>query len=73
VPGTPYENAKRTVEALGPAEQLRLIAELTSRLSGELNRRSRRSLLELKGLGKDIWQGVDVADYLSRERSSWNG
>jgi len=46
---------------------------LTSRLSGEPDRGSRRSLLELRGLGKDIWQGVDVADYLSQERSSWDG
>ncbi len=23
------------------------------------------------GLGKDIWEGLDVADYLRRERDSW--
>ncbi len=69
---TPYENAKRSVEALGPADQLRLVAELASRLSGELNRQP-RSLLELQGLGKDVWQDIDVAAYLNRERSSWNG
>jgi hypothetical protein len=26
-------------------------------------------LLELQGLGKGIWQGVDVDEYLRRERS----
>ena len=72
MPGTPYENAKRSVEALGPADQLRLIAELVSRLSGEPCRPP-RSLLELEGLGKDVWEGVDVMDYLRQERSSWNG
>jgi len=68
-----YENAKRSVEALGPADQLRLVAELVSRLSGELNRQGQRSLLELEGLGADVWQGVDVDKYLRRERSSWDG
>jgi len=68
-----YEQAKRSVEALGPADQLRLIAELVGRLSGELGRRPRRSLLELQGLGKGVWRGVDVDEYLRRERSSWNG
>jgi hypothetical protein len=70
--GTPYEHAKRTIEALGPADQLRLIAELTSRLSGDLARQP-RSLLELEGLGHDVWQDIDVDEYLRRERNSWNG
>jgi hypothetical protein len=31
----------------------------------------RRSVLELEGLGEEIWQGVDVEEYLRKERSSW--
>jgi predicted nucleic acid-binding protein len=27
-----------------------------------------RSLLELEGLGRDVWQGVEVDEYLRRER-----
>jgi hypothetical protein len=69
---TPYENARKSVEALEPADQLRLVAELVSRLSGSMERHP-RSLLELEGLGRDIWQGVEVDEYLRRERSSWNG
>lgn len=69
---TPYEDARRSVEALGPADQLRLIAELTSRLSGKVENKS-RSLLELEGLGQEVWHGVDVDEYLRRERTSWNG
>jgi hypothetical protein len=37
-------------------------------LSGELDRRPRRSLPELQGLGKGVWQAVDVDKYLRRER-----
>lgn len=71
--GTPYENARKSFEALGPADQLRLVAELISRLSGKLDRQPRS--LELEGLGQDVWQGVDVDvdEYLRRERSSWSG
>lgn len=54
------------------ADQLRLIAELTSRLSGKVENKS-RSLLELEGLGQEVWLGVDVDEYLRRERTSWNG
>jgi hypothetical protein len=72
MPNPRYDQAKRSVEALVPAEQLRLIADIVGRLSGELDRQPCRSLLELQGLGKGIWQGVDVDEYLRRERSSWN-
>src|ERR1017187_1813162 len=73
MPNPRYDQAKRSVQALGPADQLRLIGELIGRLSGELDRQPRRSLLELQGLGKGVWQAVDVDEYLRRERSSWNG
>jgi len=29
------------------------------------------SLLELRGLGKDLWENVDVEAYIKRERDSW--
>jgi hypothetical protein len=73
MPNPRYEQAMRSVQALGPADQLRLIADIVGRLSGERDCRPRRSLLELQGLGKGIWQDVDVDEYLRRERSSWNG
>jgi hypothetical protein len=73
MPDPRYESAKRSVQALGPADQLRLIAELAASLRGEVEREPRRSLLEFQGLGKSIWQGIDVEEYLRRERTSWNG
>ena len=33
----------------------------------------RRQLGELKGLGKELWQKVDVEKYLNEERNSWEG
>ncbi len=36
-------------------------------------RGSQRSIFELKGLGKEIWQDIDVREYLDGERSSWSG
>ncbi len=29
------------------------------------------SLRALKGLGKEIWKGVDIEEYIKRERESW--
>lgn len=72
VPGDSYEIAKRSVEALPPTEQLRLVSELAASLSAEPDSKP-RSLMDLEGLGREVWQGVDVEEYLRRERSSWDG
>ena len=29
------------------------------------------SLKNLKGLGKEIWQDIDVDEYIKKERESW--
>jgi AbrB family looped-hinge helix DNA binding protein len=29
------------------------------------------SLRNLKGLGKEIWQAIDVDEYIKKERESW--
>jgi len=32
-----------------------------------------RDITELKGLGKEIWEGIDPKEYVERERQSWSG
>jgi hypothetical protein len=29
-------------------------------------------ITEMRGLGKDLWDGIDPQDYLNRERDSWD-
>lgn len=31
-----------------------------------------RSLLELKGLGKECWRGIDANQHVEKERSAWD-
>ena len=33
---------------------------------------SKLSIIELKGLGKDHWTGIDAAAHVARERDSWD-
>ena len=30
------------------------------------------SILDLQGLGKDLWDGIDPARYVEEERASWD-
>ena len=32
---------------------------------------ARRSLLDLDGLGAEVWRGLDTQDYVNHERDSW--
>jgi len=68
-----YETVLREVEALSEAEQLRLVAQLSARLRRHTSTESSTSILDLQGLGRDIWRGQDAQDYVNHERSSWNG
>lgn len=31
-----------------------------------------KEFLDIKGIGKEIWQGIDVQEYVNKERSEWS-
>ncbi len=68
-----YKNALEMAASLSHEEQVQLVRELATRVVTDSEPKSQRSILELRGLGKDIWQGIDAQEYIRSERSSWNG
>jgi hypothetical protein len=68
-----YESALSMAESLSPEEQLRLIEELKVRASEGVAPEPQHSIMELCGLGKEIWEGIDAQEYVNNERASWNG
>jgi hypothetical protein len=34
--------------------------------------KGKESILDLKGLGKEIWAGIDAVEYVRNERDSWD-
>jgi hypothetical protein len=63
-----YELALKIAEKLTPEERTRLARELAQPREKSV---SRRSILELDGLGKEIWEGIDTDAYIKAERDSW--
>ncbi len=59
----------REIKKLEVEEQIKLLEELIFMLESKMKK---RSILELKGLGRDVWEAVDVEKYIESERSSWN-
>ena len=46
--------------------------EAAAVLTASLRPARRHSLLELDGLGKELWEGIDTAAYIDEERRSWD-
>lgn len=68
------EHLKRAVDLL-PEEKLDMLSKYLRRLE-QLPLHERVSLVpdpagHLRGLHKKIWQGIDVDQYIRRERESW--
>ena len=68
-----YQSALQMAESLSREEQLRLIQELELHAQSEVALGEHVSLLDLCGLGQEVWQQMDAQEYVNRERASWNG
>jgi len=62
------------IRALSASEQLRLVELIAGKLAAEAMREGQRqrSLLELEGLGADLWQGIDAQHYVDELRQEWD-
>lgn len=49
-----------------------MAAEATHILARALEESDPRSILELRGLGQELWDDVDAAEYVDRERRTWD-
>jgi len=68
-----YNDVVATLPNLAPDEQLNLLEVLSSVLKKAMQPRVKRhTLLELEGLGAEMWSKVNVGDYIRQERDSWN-
>lgn len=62
----------KKLQARAKRERRSVAQEVTRMLSEALESPERFSILDLKGLGKEHWRGVDAAEHVSQERRSWD-
>jgi len=68
-----FEDYVRGIQGLRPEEQLSLVEIISARLKRILRRKKvKHSILELEGLGGDIWKGIDAQQYVRNEREAWD-
>jgi hypothetical protein len=62
----------RKLQARAKRQHRSVAQEVTHLLSDALERPKPLSILDLKGLGKEHWRGVDASKHVDRERASWD-
>jgi hypothetical protein len=73
MPEDVYTQILVLVRQLTPDEQIRLIEELLALIRDRLGpSKPQHSILELEGLGKELWRSIDVDQYPEEERNSWD-
>ena len=68
-----YDEILAQVRELEPVEQADLLEELAGMIKQRLPGRKERSILEIEGLGAEIWEGIDAREYVRKEREAWDG
>ena len=62
----------KKLQARAKRDRRSVAQEVTHLLSEALDLPKPLSILELQGLGKEHWRGIDAAAHVQRERASWD-
>ena len=60
------------LKARAKRERRSVAQEVTFLLSAALDTPPPLSIMALQGLGKELWEGVDVTAHIETERASWD-
>lgn len=67
-----YEDILDQARRLSLEDQARLVEELATLVRSRIQAWPKHSILEFEGLGKELWQGINVEQYIEEERKSWD-
>lgn len=74
---TVEELYEQHVKPLSTVEKLRLLSMITQQLVAEptlveIVNKPKHSIMDLHGLGAEIWQGIDAQEYVNQLREEWD-
>ena len=62
----------RKIQARAKRERRSVAQEVIHILSQVTDQAAPLSILDLQGLGREVWRGVDAARYVDKERRGWD-
>lgn len=66
------EEIYQRLHELAEREHRSVSQEVVHLLEQATGKAKTRSILELRGLGKELWEGIDPVEYVRAERDSWD-
>jgi hypothetical protein len=72
MPTNSYDDILKRAKAELTHEEQQKLSEVLSQHAGRKNGGTHQ-ITDLRGLGKEIWKGVDADEYVAEERDSWDG
>jgi len=60
------------LQAMAEREHRSVAQQVIHMLAQATDERSKLSILELRGLGREAWAGITPTDHVAAERDSWN-
>lgn len=68
---TNIQTIYRGISQLKNSEKIVIISKLMLEISPYLERSKKINIYDIKGVGKEIWAGMDAQEYVNKERVSW--
>ncbi len=62
----------KKIRARAKKQNRSIAQEVTRILSAAVEEPEQLNIMDLRGLGKEIWKGIDPAKYVEEERNSWD-
>lgn len=62
----------KKLQARARRQRRSVAQEVIHLLTAAVQQPASRSILDLRGLGKEVWQGVEPTAHVDRERRSWD-
>ena len=65
-------NIIHEIETLDYTGKINIMSKIISMLKHSTTKQTSSKITSMKGLGKKVWQDVDVNDYIAKEREAWD-
>ncbi len=66
------ENIYREISKLNNKEKKIILSKLVTEINLSSTQDEKYSITGIRGIGKEIWHGVDAQKYVNNERSAWD-